>query len=131
MFNLCSSTWPKSQLRADWAFMVAAQVLGLTVALGWIAMQAKGMASGLAGGVALQAMSLRQIVAPAASIARPLNPLAQSTRLDPRTGHQTSGARAEHFLMGRTPWNPAYRNAVKERIAEGWKKPEGGEMKKG
>lgn len=116
-------------------FMVAAQVLGLTVALGWIAMQAKGMASGLAGGVALQAMSLRQIVAPAASvmrpIARPLNPLAQSTRLDPRTGHQTSGARAEHFLMGRTPWNPAYRNAVKERIAEGWKKPEGGEMKKG
>ena len=21
MFNLCSSTWPKSQLRADWAFL--------------------------------------------------------------------------------------------------------------
>ena len=20
MFNLCSSTWPKSQLRADWAY---------------------------------------------------------------------------------------------------------------
>jgi predicted amidophosphoribosyltransferase len=22
MFNLCSSTWPKSQLRADWALLV-------------------------------------------------------------------------------------------------------------
>jgi hypothetical protein len=21
MFNLCSSTWPKSQLRADWAYL--------------------------------------------------------------------------------------------------------------
>jgi len=27
MFNLCSSTWPKSQLRADWAYLALA-VLG-------------------------------------------------------------------------------------------------------
>jgi|TARA_R110000782_G_scaffold267550_1_gene363106 hypothetical protein len=25
MFNLCSSTWPKSQLRADWAYNGANQ----------------------------------------------------------------------------------------------------------
>lgn len=112
-------------------FLIAFQILGLTVALGWIAMQAKGMASGLAGGVSLQAMSLRQIVAPAASAMRPINPLAQSTRLDPRTGHQTSGSRAEHFMMGRTGWNPAYRQAVKERVAQGWQKADGGDVKKG
>lgn len=112
-------------------FMVAAQVLGLTIALGWIAMQAKGMASGLAGGVAMQAMSLRQIVAPAASAMRTVSPFKQATRLDPRTGHQTTGSRAEHFMMGRTAWNPAYRQAVQERMSQGWKRADGGNVKKG
>lgn len=118
--------------------MIGIQVLGLTAALAWIAMQAGSMASGLAGGVSLAAMSLRQIAAPAAaatSVAgkagRPLNPLAQSTRLDPRTGHQTTASRAEHFAMGRTLWAPAYRQALKERMQQGWKKPEGGSIGRG
>lgn len=113
-------------------FMVGMQVLGLTVALGWIAMRAEGMASGLAGGVAMQAMSLRQIVAPAASALRKVSPLAQSTRLDPRTGHQTTASRVEHLAMGRSVWarNPAYRAAVKERIQQAWTRPDGGDVKK-
>ncbi|WP_319103242.1 type IV secretion system protein [Pseudomonas aeruginosa] len=115
--------------------MIGIQVLGLTVALAWIALQAGSMASGLAGGVSLAAMSLRQVVAPAASAARtatrPLNPLAQSTRLDPRTGHQTTASRAEHFAMGRTIWAPAYRQALKERLQQGWKKADGGSVGKG
>ncbi|ECY1471821.1 type IV secretion system protein [Salmonella enterica] len=116
---------------------VGFQVFGLTLALGWIAMQAGSMASGLAGGVAMQAMSLRQIVAPAAkaagAAARPFNPLAQSTRLDPRTGHQTTASRAEHFAMGRSVWNrnPAYRDALKERLKGAWQKPDGGNVNKG
>lgn len=118
--------------------MVGIQVLGFTFAMAWIALQAGSMASGLAGGVSLAAMSLRQIAAPAAAAAsvartaaRPFNPLAQSTRLDPRTGHQTTASRAEHFAMGRTLWAPAYRQALKERLQQGWKKPEGGSIGRG
>jgi type IV secretion system protein VirB6 len=118
--------------------MIGIQVLGLTAALAWIAMQAGNMASGLAGGVSLAAMSLRQVAALAAAAAsvagkaaRPFNPLAQSTRLDPRTGHQTTASRAEHFAMGRTLWAPAYRQALKERMQQGWKKPEGGSIGRG
>ncbi|ESE18026.1 MULTISPECIES: type IV secretion system protein [Enterobacteriaceae] len=114
---------------------VGFQIGGLTVALAYIAMQASSMASGLAGGVSLAALSLRQIVSPAASAAataaRPINPLAKSTRLDPRTGHQTTASRAEHLAMGRTVWAPAYRQALKERMQQGWKKPEGGTMGRG
>lgn len=109
-------------------FMVSGQVLGLTAALGWIALQAKGMASGLAGGVAMQALSLRQIVAPAASATRSIN--APSTRLDPRTGMQTTAGRLEHLAMGRSlaARNPAYRQAVMKNLQQAWKKPDGGSM---
>lgn len=100
-----------------------------------IAMQAGSMASGLAGGVAMQSDVLAPDRGPAASAAakagRPFNPLAQSTRLDPRTGHQTTASRAEHFAMGRTLWAPAYRQALKERLQQGWKKPEGGNIGRG
>jgi len=33
MFNLCSSTWPKSQLRADWAYLHVAVLAGLPISL--------------------------------------------------------------------------------------------------
>ena len=112
------------------------QVFGLTLILSWIAMQAGNMASGLAGGVSTSALSLRQIASGAMSPARAVgaahnavNPT--STRLDPRTGHQTTARRAEHLAMGRSVWarNPAYREAIKERLASAWAKQPGGKVK--
>lgn len=112
-------------------YMVGLQVLGLTLALTFIAKQASGIASGLAGGVSMAALGLRQILSPAKPLVDAVNPLAQRTRLDPRTGLQTNSSRAEHFMMGRTAWNPAYRQAVKEHMQTGWGRANGGSMKKG
>lgn len=59
-----------------------------------------------------------------------VNPM--STRLDPRTGHQTTARRAEHLAMGRSVWarNPAYRAGVMERMASAWGKQPGGKVEK-
>ena len=117
-------------------YLVGLQVFGLTLILGWIAMQAGNMASGLAGGVSTSALSLRQIASGAMSPARAVgaahnvvNPT--STRLDPRTGQQTTARRAEHLAMGRSVWarNPAYREGIKERLASAWAKQPGGDVK--
>ncbi|TCP11780.1 type IV secretion system protein VirB6 [Crenobacter luteus] len=112
-------------------FMVGLQVLGLTVALTFIAKQATGIAAGLAGGVSMAALGLRQILAPAKPLADAVNPLAQRTKLDPRTGLQTTSSRAEHFMMGRTMWNPAYKQAVKEHMQSNWGRANGGSLKRG
>lgn len=118
-------------------YIVGLQVLGLTLILSWIAMQAGNMASGLAGGVSTSALSLRQIASGAMSPARAVgaahnvaNPT--STRLDPRTGHQTTARRAEHLAMGRSVWarNPAYRSALKDRLGSAWGKQPGGKVEK-
>ncbi len=117
-------------------YIAGLQVFGLTLILSWVAMQAGNMASGLAGGVSTSALSLRQIASGAMSPARAVgaahnvvNPTA--TRLDPRTGHQTTARRAEHLAMGRSVWarNPAYREAIKERLASAWAKQPGGDVK--
>ena len=53
MFNLCSSTWPKSQLRADWAYQADTVKF---VALGFVAKlrlgDSSGESSALGGGYA-------------------------------------------------------------------------------
>lgn len=107
----------------------ALQILGLTGIFSFMLMQVGSLASGIAGGVSMAAMSIRQMVSPAtgaahavsggaSSMARIVNPT--STRLDPRTGHQTTSSRFEHMAMGRTVVNPAYRKALMDRIAEAW-----------
>lgn len=117
-------------------YIIGLQVFGLTLVLSYIALQASSMASGLAGGVSSSALSLRQIASGVAMPARTVagahnavNPV--SNRLDPRTGHQTQSRRLEHVAMGRTFINPAYREAVRERMNKAWERPEGGGVKKG
>jgi len=99
--------------------------------LSYILLQVGGLASGLAGGVSMAAMTLRQMASPATSAARSIssgassahgivNPL--STRLDPKTGLQTTARRLEHMAMGRSVIapNPAYRRAVMDQIKSSW-----------
>jgi len=107
----------------------ALQILGLTGLLSYILLQVSGLASGLAGGVSMAAMTLRQMVSPVTSSARTassglssahniVNPV--STRLDPKTGLQTTSRRLEHLAMGRSMVspNPAYRRAVMDQLRE-------------
>ena len=107
----------------------ALQILGLTGLLSYILLQIGGLASGLAGGVSMAAMTLRQMVSPVTSSAQTasnglssahniVNPV--STRLDPKTGLQTTSRRLEHLAMGRSMVspNPAYRRAVMDQLRE-------------
>ncbi|EPN2249839.1 type IV secretion system protein [Vibrio cholerae] len=103
------------------------EILILSAVVFYLLQKAFEVGAFLAGGVSSAGITLRQALAPM----RPINPLAQSTRLDPRTGHQTTGSRAEHFMMGRTVWNPAYQQAVQERMRSGWARADGGNVKKG
>lgn len=123
----------KTNLEGDGShnpFMAGLQILGLTLALGRIAMYASEMASGLAGGVAMSALSLQQIISPGKSALKSIN--ASSSRLDPRTGHQTTSSRLEHLAMGRSfvARSPAYRQATMERMRSAWQHPGGGKIKK-
>lgn len=99
---------------------IGVQILFISGILAFIIMQIGGMASGIAGGAGMAALSLRQltgaVTSPAKAIAGRVNPV--SNRLDPTTGLQTSSSRFEHMAMGRSVFapNPAYRNALQERL---------------
>lgn len=112
-------------------------LLTFTSVMFWLVQEVNNVAGQLAGGISSAAVTLRGMaqgaIAPArmaSAAGRMLNPT--STRLDPRTGHQTTAGRLEHLAMGRSLWarNPAYREAVAERLRTAWR-PEGGSMSKG
>lgn len=114
---------------------VALQVCTLSGVLGWIILQAGGMASGLAGGLSMAAMTVRQFAAPLAagsqtvkSVANLINP--QKTRPDLSTGIMTTASRASHLIAGNTPLNPAYNRHIRERLAKNWGKAKGGTINK-
>ena len=100
----------------DYAAQLAGGMSSAAITFGGMARSAAGMASapGRAAG------GLNNMVNPT------------STRLDPRTGHQTTARRSEHLAMGRSIWarNPAYRDGVKERLASAWGKQPGGKVEK-
>lgn len=105
----------------------ALQILTLAGILAYLIFKSSDLAAGVAGGVSMAALTLRQMVSPATatahavsggatSMGRIVNPT--SNRLDPKTGLQTSSSRAEHLYMGRTILNPAYRKAVTDHRTE-------------
>ena len=107
----------------------ALQVCGLCGLLLYVLYQVNGMASGLAGGVSIAALSLRELASPVSGAARfsstsaaSLNDIANpvSNRLDPNTGLQTTSRRLEHLAMGRSMLspNPAYRRAVMDQFRQ-------------
>lgn len=107
----------------------ALQILTLALILAYLIYKSSEIAGGLAGGVSMAAMTLRQMVSPATATARAasdgaasmgkiLNPV--SNRLDPKTNLQTQSSRLEHMMQGRTIFNPAYNRAVIDRAKESW-----------
>lgn len=114
-------------------FAVTFSLFGICVIFGFLAYQIPAMASAVGGGAGMAMMTIRQAVAPASAVGNLAGasvPFAgaagrQSTRLDPRTGHQTSSSGAEHLAMGRSVWapNPAYRNALRDRFKDSLRRP--------
>ena len=111
-------------------YLIGLQVFGLTLILSWIAMQAGGMASGLAGGVSSSALSLRQIAsgatAPIRGAANVVN--GQTTRRDMQSGQMVTAGRLNHLAAGNTVWNPAYRQHVMQNLGKNWGKAKGGDV---
>ena len=111
------------------------QIGALTGVLGWIILQANGIASGLAGGISSAAMGLRHLAMPvtssmnAASGAKnTLN--GRSTRRDMQSGMMVTAGRANHLVAGNTMWNPAYRQHVISNMGKNWGKASGGSVKR-
>ena len=114
--------------------VVALQVCALSGILGWIILQAGSMASGLAGGLSMAAMDMRQLAAPvsgslnaAKGAGSLINP--KMTRRDMQSGLMTTASHASHLMSGNTLWNPAYRQYIKSNIGKNWGQATGGSVK--
>ncbi len=115
------------------------QLLGITFVMQWLLYNAYNVAGQLAGGISSAAITFGQlarnstnmVTAPGRfgrGVNETLNPV--SNRLDPVTNLQTSSRRLEHLAMGRSVWAPVYRQAVLERMQNGWRR-QGGSVKQG
>jgi len=102
----------------------------LTFVFVWIIFHAGHVASGLAGGIAMQAIQARHLLMPATAAGRAhslLNPA--STRINPTTGDPTRSRQLTHAAMGRTLLSPAYRRAaldnLQKTLKDNWRPPGG------
>ena len=112
-------------LADDSALFKAVQILFVSLILAFVTMQVTSLAGGIAGGISMAALTLRDVAGIATNPAKAMtgagrmaNPI--TSRLDPKTGHQTSSSRLEHMAMGRSVFspNPAYRTAVMDRFRQ-------------
>lgn len=117
----------------DNPMFAALQILALTGVLYHLIKQAGSIASGLAGGISMTALTLRQIAAPVMSTQRGITQVVngQSTRRDLESGQMKTAGRLNHLAAGNTVWNPAYRQHVKENFGKNWGDAKGGSVGKG
>jgi type IV secretion system protein VirB6 len=113
----------------------ALQIGTVTAVLARMILQIGGMASGLAGGISMAALTLRDLASPVTgglNAARGgynmLNPM--STRRDLESGMLVTARRSNHLVAGNTMWNPAYRQHVLSNLGKNWGRKQGGEVKK-
>lgn len=113
----------------------AMQIGALTGVLIWIILQATSMASGLAGGISMTAMSIRHMMMPvtgssktAKGFGNMANPI--TTQRDMQSGMMVTAGRLNHMAAGNTAWNPAYRQHLMQNMGKNWGRASGGSVKK-
>jgi len=104
------------------------EIVIITIVLGIILWQSRNLASGLAGGVSLASMSLRQLVQPFRAAHNAVDP--RSTRRDLQSGHMVTARRHNHMIAGNTAVNPAYRQHVMQNLFKNWGRSSGGNVKR-
>ncbi len=111
----------------------ALQIAALTGVLYHIIKQAGSIASALAGGISMHAMSLSQMASPIMSAQRGISQTVngQSTRLDIGTGQMRTAGRLNHLARGNSMWNPRYAQKVTKDFSNEWGRFEGGKASQG
>lgn len=99
----------------------AAEITALTGILGLLIWNARTLAQGLAGGMSLVGVTIRQL----ANVTDPV-----STRRDLETGHMVTARRSNHLIAGNTAINPAYRQHVMQNMFKNYGKAKGGKVKR-
>lgn len=117
---------------SDNPMFAALQILTLTGVLYHLIKQAGSIASGLAGGISMSALTLRQIASPVMATQRGVTQVVngQSTRRDLESGQMKTAGRLNHLAAGNTMWNPAYRQHVAENFGKNWGQAKGGAVTK-
>jgi len=108
--------------------MVAIEIAALTLVLGFVLIQSYGMAAGLAGGMAMAALTGRHILTPGNVARNAIDPV--STRRDIQSGMMTTARRSNHMVAGNTIANPAYSQHLKAQIGRNWGRTKGGKVTK-
>lgn len=98
----------------------AGEIFALSLILGLILWHARTFASGLAGGMAMVGVTIRQL----ANVADPV-----STRRDLQSGHLVTARRSNHLVAGNTALNPAYLQHVKQNMFKNYGRAKGGKVK--
>lgn len=113
----------------------ALQIGTMSAVLARMLVQIGGLAAGLAGGISMAALTLRDMISPATgglNFAKGaggiLNPM--STRRDLQSGMMVTARRGNHLIAGNTMWNPAYRQHVLTNLGRNWGGATGGSVKK-
>lgn len=109
----------------------AFQIAALTGVLIWITLQASSVAAGLAGGVSMAALQFRHMLMPvskaAGAASAVLSPLtARSTQRDLSSGEMVTASGLRHLIAGNTSLNPAYRQAMGQKLRNNWGRKKGG-----
>ena len=117
----------------DSPMWAAFQIFVVCGVLAYMTSQVGGMASGLAGGVSMAALGLRQLAMPVTgslSAARTANDLVNpvTTRRDMQSGQMVTARRANQLMAGNTIWNPAYRQHVMSNAGKNWARAQGGKV---
>jgi len=89
--------------------------------------ESAGMASGLAGGLAMGALTVRSLLSPVSATGRAIN--SPSTRRDMQSGMMVTAGRTNHLLSGNSIVNPAYLQHVARNTFRNWGRMKGGEIK--
>jgi type IV secretion system protein VirB6 len=104
-----------------------------------VLLEVSGVASALAGGISMQALSLGQLMSAAAApwnAARSAGGAARNfvdpmtTRRDMQSGMMTTARRSNHLVAGNTIANPAYRQHVMQNLTRNWGRRKGGKITK-
>lgn len=108
--------------------LMSVEIFVASFVMVFIMQQSYGMASGLAGGISMSALTYAHLLTPGRVARNIVDPM--TSRRDAQSGLQTTARRHEHLLAGNTVMNPAYNQYMLKNIGKNWGHATGGKVAK-